>query len=940
MTRSRRRLVQPSPRPPQWLAVAAACFLLYFAVLLTAESLRAVPSGIHITFERDGADVEDVLPGSAPAQAGLLPGDRILTAAGRPVRTPQDWYSVSANMLAGEPVPLVVERAGAARRVVYTPPRQPLGLTRVRPDTLALLSARIVQLSSLVLALVIIVRRAEDRLARLTAWLLASFGVFTVLLPYGFARIWRLVPLPLQPLLWGPYLSGSVAPAIFFAFAAEFPRPFFRDRRLLLAWCAPALLPAAWHAWLAYVTVYRQAWVATGTDWSRPAGMVSMGYLLAGLVMLAVQYRRLDQAPDRRRLRVLLAGTSTGLVAGGFIAAVVLIGRDPRFTSSLLASPATIVAVPLLAALPASMAYTILRHRWLGLGVIVRQGVRYALARRLLISLVPVLLGALALDLVLHRDHPLDEMLRDHWWRYGLAFVALMTLLANRRRWLLALDRRFFHEHYRAEQIFASVAVQLRQAVDPSEAVAAVVRQIDKALQPTFAGALARRNPASRYDVLAATATFPDGLLLDGSGRLVALAAALDGPLDLSPDRDAWLARNVPPPEAAMVAATQLELLVPVSIGRGFDAVLALGPRRSEEPYSTQDTELLRAIASSLALVLERTGPIEAEQPMLAECPECARCFDTSRARCPEDGALLLVNGIPRVLGGRYTLLARLQEGGMGVVYRARDESLGRDVAIKVVGEHLVGSPDAAHRFEEEARTSASFTHPHVVTIHDFGIAAGNRAFLVMEQLVGRTLREEISRTGPVPAARALSIVTEICEVLSAAHGRGLVHRDLKPDNVFLTGEATPGTKVIDFGIAKALTGSAGGPATGTRSGVLIGSVPYMSPEQLRGEAVDPSWDLWALGVMCQEMLTGERPLPLLNTPATERPLDDAAAGQGQAAALTPALRAFFARALALDRSRRPGSAAAFREEFAAALGGAHKGPALLKDPGIWTPFP
>jgi hypothetical protein len=475
-----------------------------------------------------------------------------------------------------------------------------------------------------------------------------------------------------------------------------------------------------------------------------------------------------------------------------------------------------------MAALPASLSYTILRDRWFGLGFIVRQGLRYVLARRLLLSLIPVLLGSLALDLLLHRDEPLSRTIRDHWWRYSLAMAALAMLLAKRRRWLIALDRRFFREHYHAEQILQNVAGHLRQASDPEAALAAVVRQVDDALRPTFLGVLGGRPGGQALDVLAATPSFPDGLRLGRESRLIALSRAVGRPMDLSPNEDAWIARHLPPAEAALVCDLHVELLVPVTSGPAGDVVILLGARRDEQPYSSRDLSLLGAIAANLALLLERAGPVAEEEPGLAECPSCSACFDTSHARCPRDGALLLVSGIPPVLGGRYTLRSRLGSGGMGTVYSANDNSLGRTVAIKVLGEHLVGSTDAARRFEHEAQTAASFTHPHVVTVHDFGVTVNHRAFLVMEQLEGRTLREEITRAGSVPAERTLSIVNDLCDVLTVAHGRGLVHRDLKPENVFLTGGSAAGTKVLDFGIAKAITSSAS--PTGTNTGVLVGT--------------------------------------------------------------------------------------------------------------------
>jgi len=938
MTRTRIRPAQPSPRPPLWLVAVGGCFLLYFAVLITADILRPGPTGLFAWFGNDGAHVVGVAAGSAAERAGLQVGDRILTVAGRAIHTRLDWVAAHANLLADDPVPLGMERGGARLIATFVPARQRFGLTTVQADTVALLTSRAVQFACLVLAVLVGLKRPGDSLARLTAWLLASLGVFTIVMPYGFAHYWRQVPLPLHPLLWFPYLSGFVAPAMFFAFCSLFPGPLFRTRRLLLACCAPALLMTAWRIRFAYVVIYREARIATGVDWSRELAVLSFAYILAGLVVLALQYRRLEQAADRRRLRVLLAGTSVGFAAGGLVAALVWGSRNPQFTSSLYGSPVMLVAVPLLVALPASIAYTTLRHRLFGVGFIVRLGVRHAMARWLLLSLVPVALVAVVFDFYLHQDQAIGALVKARAWRYALAGGALAMLIANRRRWLEALDRRFFREHYHAEQILQNVAGHLRQASDPEAALAAVVQQVDDALHPTFLGVLGGRRGGQVLDVLAATPSFPDGLRLGRESRLIALSRAVGRPMDLSPNEDTWITRHLPPAEADLVYDMHVELLVPVTSGPAGDVVIVLGARRDEEPYSARDIGLLGAIAANLALLLERAGPVAEEEPGLAECPRCGACFDTSHARCPRDGALLLVTGIPPVLGGRYALRSRLGSGGMGTVYSAHDNSLGRTVAIKVLGEHLVGSTDAARRFQHEAQVAASFTHPHVVTIHDFGVTVNHRAFLVMEQLEGLTLREEITRAGSVPAERTLSIVNDLCDVLTVAHGRGLVHRDLKPENVFLTGGSEAGTKVLDFGIAKAITSSAS--QTSTNTGLLIGTLPYMSPEQLRGEPVDPSWDLWALAVMSQEMLTGRRPVALALTPAPEPTHGTAATSPVRAPALSPELRSFFARALALDRHQRPGNAAAFRNELAAALGADRQKLGSMKGVGIWTVWP
>ena len=252
----------------------------------------------------------------------------------------------------------------------------------------------------------------------------------------------------------------------------------------------------------------------------------------------------------------------------------------------------------------------------------------------------------------------------------------------------------------------------------------------------------------------------------------------------------------------------------------------------------------LTAIAASLALLLDKsvaTAPTTVS-PGFEECTQCGACYDVGVARCAKDGAALSRIYIPRVLAGRYRLERRLGRGGMGTVYEATDDALGRRVAVKLMREDLAGKPDAAQRFRREAQVAASFAHPNVVTVFDFGLAVSH-AFLVMELLEGTTLREEISSHGRFVPVRTLEIMRGVCAAVEAAHQRHLIHRDLKPENVFLaraqTGEVP---KVLDFGLAKflqtaAAAASSAPTATGaeTGAGVLLGTLQYMAPEQLAG---------------------------------------------------------------------------------------------------------
>ncbi len=205
---------------------------------------------------------------------------------------------------------------------------------------------------------------------------------------------------------------------------------------------------------------------------------------------------------------------------------------------------------------------------------------------------------------------------------------------------------------------------------------------------------------------------------------------------------------------------------------------------------------------------------------------------------------------------GPYEVKGTLGVGGMGQVYRARDHRLERDVALKLLTPGRAASPDALLRFARETRAVASLSHPGILSIFDVGEADGV-PFAVMELLRGETLRSALAR-GPLPWPRAAELAAGLAEALAAAHERGIVHRDVKPENLFLTEDGR--IKVLDFGLASTDgTGPADGEAR-TTAGLLLGTVGYMSPEQARGEAAGPASDVFALGCVLHEMLGGARP--------------------------------------------------------------------------------
>ena len=207
---------------------------------------------------------------------------------------------------------------------------------------------------------------------------------------------------------------------------------------------------------------------------------------------------------------------------------------------------------------------------------------------------------------------------------------------------------------------------------------------------------------------------------------------------------------------------------------------------------------------------------------------------------------------------GPYSVTGALGEGGMGEVYRARDTRLERDVAIKILPAQLALDPDRRARFEREARAVAALSHPNILAIHDVGAHDGV-TYAVTELLEGETLRQRLA-AGVMPPRKAVDIGVQIANGLAAAHEKGIIHRDLKPENVFVTRDGR--VKILDFGLAAQITGPSPDSPTiagRTEPGVVLGTVGYMSPEQVRGARVDQRTDIFALGAVLFELLSGRR---------------------------------------------------------------------------------
>jgi len=265
---------------------------------------------------------------------------------------------------------------------------------------------------------------------------------------------------------------------------------------------------------------------------------------------------------------------------------------------------------------------------------------------------------------------------------------------------------------------------------------------------------------------------------------------------------------------------------------------------------------------------------------------------------------------------GRYEIIAALGAGGMGEVYRARDERLQREVAIKVLRQEASADPDLQRRFALEARSASALNHPNILTVHDVGMEGGI-PYIVSELVDGEPLGALIAR-GKMPVRKVLDLAVQVADGLAAAHQAGIVHRDLKPANLMVT---KTGAKILDFGLAKAVPKEVAGAReqqTGTTPGIIVGTATYMSPEQVRGEALDPRTDQFSFGLVLYEMLTGKAPFARSSAMSTMAAIvEENAPPIGELNPSVPApLRWCVERCLAKDRDDRYASTADLKRKL------------------------
>ncbi len=307
-------------------------------------------------------------------------------------------------------------------------------------------------------------------------------------------------------------------------------------------------------------------------------------------------------------------------------------------------------------------------------------------------------------------------------------------------------------------------------------------------------------------------------------------------------------------------------------------------------------------------------------------CPSCKSEFDGGEVFCPTDGARLVTPSqsapaedaggdrlIGTILSERYKILRQIGEGGMGLVYEAEHITIEKRVALKILRDDFSGRPEVVERFRQEAKSASRIGNEHIIDISDFGVTPSGASYFAMELLDGEDLATVLEREGFVELERAVTIVLQCCKALGAAHAKGIVHRDMKPENVFLTERdgRVDFVKIVDFGIAKMSDIETPG-ASGrklTKTGMIFGTPEYMSPEQAAGKPLDHRVDIYALAVMLFEMLTGGVPfvgdtfMGILTQQMFEEPPTFESVNPH--VEVPPAIAAFIYRGLAKDPAER-----------------------------------
>lgn len=550
---------------------------------------------------------------------------------------------------------------------------------------------------------------------------------------------------------------------------------------------------------------------------------------------------------------------------------------------------------------PILTSYAVLVHQILDVRLIARRAAQYALARYTTIVLAAVPLASLVVYVIQHRRERVDEIFSGP--RLPLLASATMigfAALHYRKTLLEMIDRRFFREQYDAQRILTQLLDKVRGTSGTAALASLIAEKVDLALH---------------LDVVSLLIVDPrSGLLteprqrsrrLDASSPLALLVSDASEPLAIDLDDARSPLARLPDRDRHWLVDSGFKLIVPILARDGsLLGILGLGEKRSGLPFLREDRELLRAIANSAAWVIEleqttrsnatpaprirhRTSELDDDDTMAEpikltelarECANCGKLYPTYTVLCSACSKRLEPSHVPYVLPGKFRFEKRIGIGGMGVVYRGSDLSLGRPVAVKTLRRV---SPEDAMRLRREARTAASVSHSHLAPVYGMETWQGT-PILVMELLEGGTLAHRLLDRGRLSPLETVELGLKMADALGHLHSADILHRDIKPSNIGYTRDGTP--KLMDFGIARLMYDLrrereegemerlADDPSLVPSSSLwthidgitplskpLVGTLSYLCPEALEGKTPDALFDLWSLCIVLYECLLGRK---------------------------------------------------------------------------------
>lgn len=727
----------------------------------------------------------------------------------------------------------------------------------------------------------------------------------------------------------------ALLPALLWMFVREFPSPpsggLARAARLVFG----ATLPIGFACAAANLSLLW--WPSAPTEVWRPAFLAASGAaswywtIVFGLSLSALPvllWRARTASPDDRPQVVrFVRGLLLGMAP--FTVEVLVEQLVPAYNAFTTRDGVkTVVGAVMfgsLATVPFLTAYSVLFDRVVEMRVVLRAALQYALARYTIAAVAFIPLAALAVFVYGHRSEALVSLMAGpRPLLLGGITALVLASLGMRHRWLAALDRRYFREPYDAQQTLARFVGDLR-AESPRDLATRIANELDRALHVDATVFLANDARTALRDARGA------GAPLAAGATIVELALNDPLPMDVDLAAPGSALQRLPDAEKRWVSANGVRLVVALKGGDGrLAGLITVSVKRSGLAFSVVDRQLISAVAAAASLVLDnlrlRSTPPSPSDPPAQECLECSRLNPADAARCGCGGALAEAH-VPHLLRGTFRLEQRLGAGGMGVVYRAVDLNLGRDVAIKTLPKM---STTQAARLRKEARAMAMVTHPNLAVIH--GIETWREIpFLVEEYLAGGTLAGRLSSSRP-SLAETVQLGITLADALEQLHAGRILHCDIKPSNIGFTQRGV--VKLLDFGLARLLrevsppsevltTESPGlehGLVAVSTNGVFAGTPHYMSPEAVRGEPPSPAVDVWGLSVVLYEAIAGRRPFDGNTGPqifasilASRRP--DLAA---VCPSCPPPVASLFGRLLSLDPDVRPRDSGTLRRQLQA----------------------